>query len=392
MFRYLTAGESHGKGVYVIIDGIPANLNLSEQDINYYIEIRQKGYGRGSRQRIEKDKVDIVSGVRFGKTIGSPVTVIVKNIDYENWKDILSISSTSKDIKEFNVPRPGHADLAGGIKYHHHDLRNILERASARETVARVIAGAIASRILKEFNIELIGYVIDIGGVRTFADEILTVEKIKNKINELDNKLGVDLRYPDKQKAITIIKKIDRAMKYGDTLGGIVKVVTSRLIPGLGDFTQWDKKLDGQIARALMSVQAFKGVEFGAGFSYAEQYGSEVHDEISYNQAKGFYRITNNAGGIEGGMTNGEPVVVKAVVKPISTLKRGLMSVNVKTKKKTKTTYERSDTCAVPAASVIAESVVAIELLKALQAKFGTDEISEMKANYKNYLQYLKKY
>ncbi len=232
MIRYLTAGESHGKGVFVIIDGLPANIKLSEKDINNILGERQKGYGRGGRQKVEKDRAEIMSGVRFGKTIGAPVTVAVKNIDYDNWKDILSILPLSKEIKEFNVPRPGHADLAGGIKYHQHDFRNILERASARETVARVVAGAIAAKILKEFNIEVLGYVIDIGGVKTVLDEDLPLDKIKIKIDETEKRIKAGLRYPDRKKAAIIIKKIDRAMKYGDSLGGVVKVVTSKATAG----------------------------------------------------------------------------------------------------------------------------------------------------------------
>ncbi len=389
MLRYLTAGESHGKGLSVIIDGLPSNLKISENDINFYLAERQKGYGRGGRQQIEKDNAEILSGIRFGKTTGSPVSVFIKNKDYENWKSIMSIEEGKAE--EYNIPRPGHADLAGGIKFNQHDFRNVLERASARETAARVVVGAICKKFLSEFDIDILGYVIDIGGVFTDIDKKLTINGIKNKIDIVTKKTGVDLRYPDIKKAKLIIKKIENIKKEGDTIGGIIKVISSKLPVGLGSYIQWDRKLDANIARAILSIQAFKGVEFGAGFSYSQNKGSKVHDEIYYASGN-FFRKTNNAGGIEGGMTNGEPLILKAVVKPISTVLKGLYSVNVKTKQKVKTKYERSDFCAVPSASLIAEMVVAIEIANAILEKFGGDDLGLIKENYKNYLKYVKNY
>jgi chorismate synthase len=390
MIRYLTAGESHGKGLSVIVDGFPSNLEIKKNDIDLYLAERQKGFGRGGRQKIENDKAEIISGIRFGKTTGAPISIFIKNYDYDNWKELLSTEDGFAE--ELNIPRPGHADLAGGIKYGHHDFRNVLERASARETAARVVVGALCKKFLLQFGIDVFGYVVDIGGIDTDVDEGLSIKEIKKKIEIVDNKTGVYLKFPDIKKANLIINKIEKAKKEGDTIGGIVKVITSKLPAGLGDYTQWDKKLDANIAKAIMSIQAFKGIEFGAGFSYSKYFGSEIHDEIFYSKQNGFFRKTNNAGGIEGGMTNGEPIIVKAVVKPISTVLKGLNSVNVRNKKKTKTKYERSDICAVPAASLIAEMALAIEIANAFLNKFGSDDIEFIKENYKNYLKYLKRY
>jgi len=394
MIRYLTAGESHGKGLTVIIDGVPANLSIKNSDIDYYLGERQKGYGRGGRQKIEKDRAEILSGIRAGKTTGSPISVFIKNKDFETWKNIMSVEPVpaSRAGKEFTVPRPGHADLAGGMKFNQKDLRNVLERASARETAARVVAGAIAKKILSEFGIEILGYVVSIGGIGD--DECMSkpVKSVMKAMRLTQLKYRSDIRCPDSKNADLMIKKINEAAKEGDTLGGVVKVISSPLPAGLGDYTQWDKKLDAKIAAALMSIQAVKGVEFGAGFVYTEGHGSDFHDEIFYSRSKGYSRKTNNAGGFEGGVTNGEPLSVRAAVKPISTVKKGMQSVNIKTKKKVKTVYERSDICAVPSASLIAEAVTAVELAGALQEKLGGDEIAFMKSNYKNYRSYLKKF
>jgi len=353
---------------------------------------RQKGYGRGGRQQIETDRVEILSGIRFGKTTGAPVSIFIKNRDYENWKSRMSISSIPQDINEFIVPRPGHADLSGGIRFNQRDLRNVLERASARETAARITAGAISKLILEEFNIQIFGYVINLAGISTQIDETLTIKQIIEMINKNHKKFNVYLRFPDSKKIPLIIKKIDNAMKKGDTVGGIVKIITEGVPAGLGDYTQWDKKLDGKIAMALMSLQAVKGVEFGAGFEYAKNYGSSIHDAIYFSKGKGYFRKTNNAGGIEGGVTNGSQIIVKAVIKPISTLRKGIDSVNINTKEKSRTVYERSDVCAVPAASVIAENLVAIEIVNALMEQIGCVELNLMKKNYENYLKYIKKY
>jgi chorismate synthase len=392
MLRYLTAGESHGKGLVIILDGVPSGVKFTEADITAYLSERQKGFGRGGRQRIERDFADIISGVRFGKTTGSPVSVLIENRDYDNWKRILSIEPAQGQINEFNVPRPGHADLSGGIKYNHHDFRNVLERASARETAARVVAGALGKAILREFGIDVFGYVINIAGVLTDDDTGLDIKSIRKKIGEVNAKYKADLRFPGSSEAPVIIKKIEAATAEGDTLGGVIKVVTSPLPIGLGDYTQWDKKLDAKLAGALMSIQAIKGVEFGLGFACAGAPGSKVHDRISYSKAKGFFRLSNNAGGIEGGMSDGMPLVVKAVMKPISTVRKGMESVNAKSKKKVKTVYERSDVCAVPAASIVAEAVVAFEVASAVVERFGASNMAELKANYSNYLKFIKSY
>ena len=391
MIRYLTAGESHGKGLSTIIDGVPANLKISEDDLNIYLAERQKGFGRGGRQKIEKDTAEIISGVRHGSTTGAPIAVFIKNRDFENWKNIMDVH-TSSVFNELNVPRPGHADLPGGIKYNQKDFRNVLERASARETASRVIVGAIAKKLISQFGIELLGYTTSIGGVSTDADEGASLEEIRKMIEETEKKYQAELRYPDLKKIPVIIKKIKTAAASGDTLGGVIKVITNRIPAGLGDYTQWDKKLDANIAKAVLSIQAIKGVEFGAGFEYAYNTGSDMHDEIYYSKPAGFYRQTNNAGGIEGGMSNGEPIVLSAVMKPISTIKKGLYSIDAKTKKRVKTIYERSDVCAVPAASIVAECVVAVELANVVIEKFGGDDLSRMKNNHKNYISYLGKY
>ncbi|MCX8094262.1 MAG: chorismate synthase [Candidatus Goldbacteria bacterium] len=392
MIRYLTAGESHGKGLTVIIDGVPSNLKIDERELNFILSERQKGYGRGGRQKIENDRVEILSGIRFGKTIGSPVSVFIKNNDYENWKSRMSITPINQSVDEFLIPRPGHADLSGGIRFNHRDLRNVLERASARETAARIIAGAICKILLKEFNIEILGYVVNIAGIATDIDEGLDIKEIIKKVEDDKEKFKVDLRYPDSKKIPHIIKKINSAMKKGDTLGGIIKIIAEGVPPGLGDYTQWDRKLDGKIAMSLMSLQSIKGVEFGAGFSYANYSGSLIHDAIYYSKNKGYYRKTNNAGGIEGGVTNGNKIIIRAVVKPISTLRKGIDSVNIKTKLKSRTVYERSDVCVVPAASVIAENLVAIEITNALMEHIGCVELGLMKKNYKSYLRHIRNY
>lgn len=392
MIRYLTAGESHGKGLTVIIDGVPSNLKLDEKELNQILSERQKGYGRGDRQQIENDKAEILSGVRFGKTMGSPISVFIKNIDYENWKLRMSIFSSEQVFEEFLVPRPGHADLPGGIRFNHRDLRNVLERASARETAARIIAGAVCKTLLKEFNIEIFGYAINIAGIPAKTDAKLTLKQIVKKTMDNSKKFKADLRYPDTDKIPLIIRKIDNAMKKGDTLGGIIKIIADGVPPGLGDYTQWDRKLDGKIAMSLMSLQSIKGVEFGAGFFYADAFGSAVHDAIYYSKSKGYYRNTNNAGGLEGGVTNGNRIVIKAIVKPISTLRRGIDSINIRTKQKSRTIYERSDVCVVPAASIIAENLVAIDIANALMEQIGCVSLDLMKKNYKNYIRYIEKY
>ena len=406
MLRYLTAGESHGKCLTSIIEGLPANLNLSEKDINRELSRRQIGYGRGGRMAIEKDEVEITAGIRFGKTIGSPLAMIVRNRDWENWKEVMSseLGVGSSELKIVTRPRPGHADLAGVLKYDSQDIRNILERSSARETAARVAVGAICKRFLDEFGIKVMSWVKEIGGVKGQGSRVKNEKDIETFFEMAESS---DVRCPDKKISEEMRKTIDRARKNGDSLGGIFEVVVTGIPPGLGSHVQWDRKLDGNLARALMSIQAIKGVEVGTGFKAAERFGSEVHDEIFYRSQKSearsqkekfwpiiprFYRKTNNAGGIEGGMSNGEPIVVLAAMKPIPTLYKPLKSVDIKTKKPFTASVERSDICAVPAASVIGEAVVAFEIANAFVDKFSGDSLGEIKRNYKGYLEYLRRF
>jgi len=392
MLRFLTAGESHGKGLVVIIDGVPSNIPLKQEDFDSYLAERQKGYGRGGRQKIETDRAEIISGIRFGKTTGAPVSVFIKNRDFENWAAKMDAWQRPAGLEELNIPRPGHADLSGGIRYNHKDFRNVLERASARETAARIIAGALAVKFLKMFDVEVFGFVDAIAGVAAQYSEGAPVKELKKLAAQADAASQTCLRFPDKNSVSNVKAAIDMAVKEGDTLGGVLKIITSELPAGLGDYTQWDKKLDARLAMALMSLQAVKGVEIGAGFAYASATGSAMHDEIFYSAKGGYYRKTNNSGGIEGGMTNGNQLEIKAALKPISTVLKGLKSVNVKNKKAVKTVYERSDVCAVPAASLIAETIVAFELAKAFQEKFGSGDMDYILSNYENYRKYLKKY
>jgi chorismate synthase len=391
MIRYMTAGESHGKGLTVILDGVPSQLKLAASDIDCHLSERQKGYGRGGRQKIEKDRVEFLAGVRHGRTTGAPVAMFIKNSDFANWHVMMDSGPVSAEIRKLAVPRPGHADLPGGIKYGHYDFRNVLERASARETAARVAAGAVCMKALSELGIEVFGYVTSIGGIKAGVKGA-NIKDVKKEIRSVQEKFGKDLRFPDAEKAGMIISRIERAAADGDTLGGTVKVIAEGLPAGLGDYTQWDKKLDARLAMALMSIQAVKGVEAGAGFSYAEGQGSRMHDCIYYSASKGFYRQSNNSGGIEGGMTNGMPVELTAALKPISTVKKGLDSVNASSKKKVKTVYERSDVCAVPAASVIAAAVVSVELLSAVLDSVGGATMQAITRNFAAYVKQVKSY
>ena len=368
MLRYLTSGESHGRCMIAILDGMPAGLSVSDADINRDIKRRMLGYGRGKRMTIESDRVSILSGLRKGRTIASPIAMMVENADH-------SIDRLPAVL----CPRPGHADLAGMLKYGFHDGRDVLERASARETAARVSVGAVCKKLLAEFGIKILSHVIDIGGVEAETDGF-TFERIL-RFSE-----GSPVRCADKRASEAMCREIDRTAGEGDTLGGFFEVVVKGVPPGLGSYSQWDSRIDGKLARAIMSIQAIKAVGFGIGFEAAKRMGSSVHDEILYDRKTGFYRNTNNAGGIEGGMTNGEDIVIKAAMKPISTLKKPLASVNVRTKKAKAASAERSDVCAVPAASVVGEAVSAIEIADAFIAKFGGDSVVEMKRNYKGYL------
>ncbi len=388
MLRYLTAGESHGKGLTVILEGMPSGVPVSADAINLQLARRQKGYGRGGRMKIETDTVDITSGIRHGKTLGSPVALWVANRDFSAWRDEMSTDFIENYTKKRPVdsPRPGHADLNGGLKYDTHDLRDILERASARETTMRVALGAVTRCFLNQFNISVMGHVTCIGGVSISSDRPSWEDVAR--LAEDD-----PVRCIDPVVAKKMMEKIDVAKKNGDTVGGIFEIVVTGLPPGLGSHVQWDLKLDTRLAAAILSIQAIKGVEFGLGFEEGLKFGSECHDEIFYNSAdKKFFRKTNRAGGLEGGMTTGEPLVLRGVMKPISTLYTPLHSVDIHTKKDVEASVERSDTCAVPAAGVIAENVVAFEIAKAFLEKFGGDSLVEIRRNYEGYLQQVRAY
>jgi chorismate synthase len=384
--RFFTAGESHGSALIGILEGIPGGLSLSSDDIDKELMRRQTGYGRGGRMKIEQDHAEIISGVRWGKTIGSPISLFIENKDWKNWQEGMSSEGRYEhSISAVTRPRPGHADLAGILKYAQKDIRNILERSSARETAARVAIGAVTKKFLSEFGIIINSYVIQIGNVRMLKTEARSKE-IFQKAE------ASPIRCPDEETTKKMIKLIDKAVKNGDSLGGIFEIVATGIPPGLGSHIQWDMKLDARLSMAISSIQAIKGVEVGLGFKIAEKFGSEVMDEIFYKRKSGFYRKTNNAGGIEGGMSNGMPIVIRAAMKPIPTLKKPLRSVDIITRENIKAAYERSDTCAVPAASVIGEAMTAITIADALLEKFGGDSIDETKRNFDAYIEYIKKF
>lgn len=377
IFRYLTAGESHGPQLSAIIEGLPAGIHLTASALNQDMSRRQQGYGRGDRMKIEKDTVQLLSGVRWGETIGSPVTLVVMNRDWENWSEKMSpLPEHRDDSMAVTRPRPGHADLSGVMKYHHSDVRNVLERSSARETAVRVAVGAVAKALLAEFDIIVGGFVTELGGIcaNTPQEPLETLWKRAAASETFCCDLSAE---------IEMKRAIDAAQSGGDTLGGVVEVQVIGVPPGLGSYVQWDRKLDARLAMALMSIQAIKGVEVGIGFDAARRPGSRVHDEIFYKD--GYQRNSNNAGGIEGGMSNGEPIVVRAAMKPIPTLYTPLRSVDMITHEPFEATVERSDTCAVPAALVVAEAAVAIELANAMLEKFGGDSIFEIRRNLAGY-------
>ena len=393
MLRYLTAGESHGKKLVTIIEGIPAGLCLCEEDINIDLKRRQVSYGRGPRMEIEKDQVEVISGLRWGKTLGSPIALIIENLDWKNWKEKMSISSIYEDKNiAVTMPRPGHADISGALKYNQKDIRNILERASARETATRVAVGALAKVLLKEFGINIYSFVISIGGIRAKLNN----RKFEDLINLAEKS---ELRCPDPVAEKKMKEKIDKVKAEGDSLGGIFQVIATGVPVGLGSHVHWDRKLDGRIARAIMSIQAVKGVEIGIGFSADNLPGSKFHDQIYYSPPEnlsvkkgGFYRNSNNAGGIEGGISNWENIIINAFMKPISTLYKPLDSVDIISKEKVKAQVERSDICRVPSAAVIGEAALAIELADCMTEKFSGDSIDEMKRNFLSYLEYLKNF
>ncbi|WP_448588420.1 chorismate synthase [Thermocrinis sp.] len=384
--RFLTAGESHGKGLVCIVEGIPANLELSAQHINRELERRQRGYGRGGRMKIEKDTVQIISGVRFGKTLGSPIALLIENKDWDSWKDKMAVEGERPpSAVPFTRPRPGHADLAGGIKYNQRDLRNILERASARETTCRVAVGAICKRFLEELGVFIGSYVVSIGPLEPSIEEEDLLKR--HHLAELS-----EVRFPDPKKDEEFKQLIDRAKEMGESLGGVFEVFAVGVPPGLGSHVHWDRKLDGRVAQAMMSIQAIKGVEIGLGFSASKRFGSEVHDEIGYIEGEGYRRYSNNLGGLEGGITNGMPIVVRCAMKPIPTLTRPLRSVDIETKEEVKAGKERTDVMAVPAASVVGESALACVLAEAFLEKLGGDFMEEIKERYKIYLDYVKSF
>ncbi|MDT2523443.1 chorismate synthase [Enterococcus raffinosus] len=385
--RYLTAGESHGPELTTIIEGVPAGLTLSVEAINQDLARRQGGYGRGGRMKIEKDQVRITSGVRHGKTLGSPITMIVENRDWKNWQKVMSVEPVAEKeekLRRVSKPRPGHADLVGGMKYHHSDLRNVLERSSARETTMRVAIGALAKQILAAIDIEIASHVAILGGIEAAIPSELSVDEIKAKTAASEVNM-VDESVEESVKAL-----IDQTKKAGDTIGGVVEVRTDNVPAGLGSYVQWDRKLDGKIAQIMMSINAFKGVEFGIGFEAAHQPGSKVMDEIVWNE--GYSRTTNHLGGFEGGMTNGEQIIVRGVMKPIPTLYKPLMSVDIDTKEPYKASVERSDSTAVPAASVVAEHVVATVLAEEILEKFSSDTIDELQHAVAEYRKEIKNF
>jgi chorismate synthase len=383
MMRFLTAGESHGPQLVAVVEGMPAGFDIDPAKINHELVRRQKGYGRGGRMAIERDEVRIVSGVRFGQSLGSPITMVVENLDYKNWLKRMSIDPQDRgEGRPVTRPRPGHADLAGVLKYNLDDIRNVLERASARETTARVAVGGLARQVLEAFGVDVLGYVVSIGTIKAKAlDQMAPAE-----LRAMTEASQVRVADPEAERAI--IAEIDACKKTGDTLGGVVEVTATGLPVGLGSHVHWDRKLDGRLAYALLSLQAVKGVEFGMGFEAAAVRGSQLHDEIGYDTgARHFTRLSNNSGGTEGGMSTGEPLRVRVAFKPLSTLMQPLHSVDMKTKAASVGTIERSDVCAIPAAAVIAEAAVAFELANSFLEKFGGDSLTEIRRNYQGYME-----
>jgi chorismate synthase len=396
--RFVTAGESHGKALVVIVEGLPAGLPVSAAQVDEQLSRRMQGYGRGARMKLERDRIEWLAGVRAGETLGSPVAMLIKNLDWTNWEDVMAAEGTPGDLRRRRVtrPRPGHADLVGVLKYERLDARDILERASARETAARVAAGALARRLLEEFGVEIGSHVVSLGGIRAEPGSALP-----SPLNEAADRSEV--RVLDRAVEQQIIARIDEAKKAGDTLGGEIEVVARGLVLGLGSHTSWDRKLDGRLAGMLMSIPAVKGVELGMGFQAARVPGSQVHDAIetegqsgsaaegqsgrgAEGQRGGFRRRSNNAGGLEGGMTTGEPLVARVAMKPISTLMSPLKTVDLSTGESANAQSERSDVTAVPAMGVIAEALVALVLADAMLEKFGGDSLSELRRNYDGYV------
>ena len=393
MIRFLTAGESHGKALTAIIEGFPSNLQISKNYIDLHLKRRQMGYGRGGRMKIESDEVEILSGIRNGKTLGSPISFLIRNRDWQNWTEKMSTGKLHKDVEKISIPRPGHADLTGVSKYNFKDIRNSIERSSARETAARVAVGSVARKFLEEFGITVGSFVESIGGVyprENFFNNLIENE-VRPSLNawKLSQKAdNSNVRVLNENHEKRIIRKIKTAKKKGDTLGGTYVVLATGLPVGLGSFVHYERKIEADIASAVMSIPAVKAVEIGAGFAEAEKFGSQVHDEIILKDEK-FLRKTNRAGGTEGGITTGMPLIVRAAMKPISTLMSPIQTVDLSTMKKVMARRERSDFVAVPACAVVAESMVAWILAKHFLQKFGGDSIEETKSNFNNYNQNL---
>lgn len=390
MLRFVTAGESHGQALIAWVSGLPAGVPISVEFVNRELHRRQLGFGRGGRQKIEKDNADFLAGVRHGQTIGAPIAIRIENRDWQNWQKAMAVEDaegTEDARRPLTAPRPGHADLAGAMKHGFHDARYILERASARETAARVAVGAVAKLLLQQFGVNVLSHSIAVGHVR--LERTARWEEIQAVCEDLDSPLRcIDPETEAKMKA-----EVDHALRAGDTVGGVFEVVGHAIPTGLGSHAQWDEKLDGQLARAVMSIQSIKAVEIGTGVENSGSYGSEVQDEIRYDDgAKRFQRSSNRAGGLEGGITNGEDVVVRGYMKPISTLRRALLTADMKTKEAVKAAYERSDICVVPAGGVAAEAMVSIVLAGAMREKFGGDSLQEMRRNFDGYQKQLESF
>src|SRR5215213_9052205 len=395
MFRFNTAGESHGRALVAIVEGLPAGLAVDVEVINRELERRQWGYGRGGRMKIERDRVEVLSGVRHGLTLGSPVALQIENKDWKNWSDVMAAEPRAPEeinegkMRRVRRPRPGHADLAGGLKYNARDLREILERASARETAARVACGALAKQLLSNFGVEIRSHVAQLGGIPASPLEV-SWEDICAIPDD------APLRCSDANAQDAMVALVDETKREGDTLGGVFEVVARGVVAGLGSHVSWDAKLDGRLARAVMSIPAVKAVSIGAGVEAASLPGSQVHDQIGYDNDgrvyDHYYRASNRAGGLEGGITNGEELRVRGFLKPISTLRRALRSVDIETEEEALASFERSDVTAVPAAGVIGEAMVALTLAEAVREKFGGDSLAEMRRNFDAYREQLRAY
>lgn len=384
--RLLTAGESHGPGMVAILEGFPAQVPISREDLQLQMRRRQLGYGRGARMKIETDEVEVTGGIRAGKTLGSPIGLLVRNLDFQNWKDVMSVwDQPAESKKRISRPRPGHADLAGGLKYNEHDLRNILERASARETVVRSAAGFLCKQLLEHLGIHIGSHVLTIGNVHS-AEKNPAWDKIQ-PVQQSERLRCVDPASEDK-----MIAAVDEAKQKKETLGGIFQLVAVHVPAGLGSHVHWDRKMDGRIAQAILSVPAVKGVSLGDAFSIAQKWGSEVHDEIFFDKTKGFYRKTNLAGGLEGGVTNGQELRILVAMKPLSTLMKPLQSVDVDTKEQQEAVVERSDVCSVPAAGVVAEAMLALVLADAVLEQFSSDTLQDLLAAVKTYRNRIKNF